>query len=155
MSNYRWGVDWWPELLDTYNSQLQFTPGLSLFRTLYIHWSIQYILSVSCVFISPVLYQRLPTPGVPIRLQSRTVSVPQPQQLSANFRTTATFSTRLLLDCISLRHSRRLFLHNRALFKVKIKVKVKVILRPTVSRPAYLGARHPSETPKQFFPFSF
>jgi hypothetical protein len=35
-----------------------------------------------------------------------------------------------------------------------LKAKVKVILRPTVSRPFFLGGRHPSETHGQFFPFS-
>jgi hypothetical protein len=36
----------------------------------------------------------------------------------------------------------------------KVKVKVKVILRPTVNRPVRPGVRHPSGTRDQFFPFS-
>jgi hypothetical protein len=35
-----------------------------------------------------------------------------------------------------------------------VKVKVKVILRPTVCRPVRLGIRHPPGTRDQFFPFS-
>jgi hypothetical protein len=37
---------------------------------------------------------------------------------------------------------------------VKVKVKVKVILRPTVSQPVRLGTRHPPGTRDQFFSFS-
>jgi hypothetical protein len=39
----------------------------------------------------------------------------------------------------------------RGIQEVKVKVKVKDILRQTVSRPVRLGVRHPSRTRDQFF----
>jgi hypothetical protein len=44
--------------------------------------------------------------------------------------------------------------HKQEVLRRTVKVKVRVILRPTVSRPVGLGVRHPSETRDQFFTFS-
>jgi hypothetical protein len=57
----------------------------------------------------------------------------------------------LLLACVEYVD----FIISAAVSALLVKVKVKVILRPTVCQPVRLGIRHPPGTRDQFFPFSF
>jgi hypothetical protein len=76
-------------------------------------------------------------------LGSRAVSVPHPQQLSANFNKLLP-SQEETIDWTSLRNSSRLSI-------LEWSLEVEVNLRPTISRPVRLGARRPSGTRDQFF----
>jgi hypothetical protein len=84
--------------MDTYSYQPQVTTTVHGSTQSIIHYAVS----------SPVLGQRLPTADVPLPLGSRAVSVPHPQELSANFYLLP--SQEETIDLTSLRNSRRLSL---------------------------------------------
>jgi hypothetical protein len=85
---------------------------------------------------TPVPWHRLSMADVPLPLSSRTGPVPQPQQL---------------LTPIIQKSYNRYQLNWSCPVQNWTEVEVELKLRPTVSRPARLGVRHPSGTRGQFF----
>jgi hypothetical protein len=134
--------------------------GFFVTRNNWLHFAFLYSTNTSVhthVFTGRCLvvafnYGRSPSSGFPnCPLQQLTVSHSNGSQRQSRSGsqihqpTTRTFFTSL--------KGRRLSHTNLLLFSTEVKVKVKVTVRPTVSRPVCLGVRHPFGTGDNFFSF--